>query len=270
MTAKTTKIARVVHCIPLICIMAYLAAWNTGCSSCNDSVELKKRAHDKGYDDGFKKGEAVGYERGYEKGEMDGYEKGYKKGDSDGYTRGYKVGHEDGHKKGYQEGTSAFLGKWWKPSLGMVIIALIFIFTLSALYYILRKPTRRLITQLETQTENYLKQKKLNKELERKIKIMEEREKRRFTLRVQELYDSACLSSSNKDNQVSLERLVEEAKISIQKAQINELEGIVSNYEEKFQTKAAVYERETQKKMPKPKIKMLHPAALKALPEGRA
>ena len=269
MILKPTKITSVIQCTLFICIFALLIFCNTGCSSCNNEDAKKKS-----YDDGYIAGESVGYSRGhkvgYEEGHTIGYGEGYKRGDSDGYSRGHKVGHKEGHKKGYQEGTSAFLGKWWKPSLGMVIIALILVFTFTALYYILKKPTKRLITQLETQTENYLNQKKLNKKLEQEIKLMEEREKHRFTLRVQALYESACLSLNEKENQASLERLIDEAKKSIQKAQINELEEIVSNYEEKFRMEETDHERQIQKETPNPKFNVLQPTVLKALPEGRA
>jgi multidrug efflux pump subunit AcrB len=252
MRNKTKKIGEAFQLVLLICILAYLIAWNTGCSSCSDKGEIEKARIE-----------------GYEKGKNDGYNQGHKIG----YGEGYKKGEDDGYKKGYKKGTSFFLHKWWKPSLGLVIIALIIIFAFSTLYYVLKKPTRRLILQLQEQTENYLKQKKLNKEMEQKIKIMEEREKHRFTLMIQAIFDSARQYLNEKDAKASLEKLEGEAKKMIQKAQINDLEKIVSEYKEKLRKEIAERGTKSQKVdiILEPESDYLKSGDLsKALPEGAA
>ena len=273
MKTNTTKIGAAFKLTLLICIFAHLIAWNTGCSSCSNKGGIEKARTE-----GYNQGHEIGYREGHEKGYNEGYNDGYEIGKKDGYIQGHKIGYgegyekgeDDGYKKGYKAGTSFFLGKWWKPSLGLVIIALIFIFSFSALYYVLRKPTRRLILQLQEQTENYLKQKKLNKEMERKIKIMEEREKHRFTLMIQSIFDSARQYLSEKNVKTSLEGLEEEAKKMIQKAQINDLENIVSEYQEKLRKEIANRGKKSQNDITlEPESNYLQSGnLLKALPEG--
>jgi len=264
MKTKTTKIRLALQITLLICILAHLITWNAGCSSCNNKGEIENARAE-----GYNQGHEVGYNEGYEKGNKDGYSQGHAIGYGEGYEKGEDDGYKKGYSEGYKKGTSFFLGKWWKPSLGLVIIALIFIFSFTALYYVLRKPTRRLILQLQEQTENYLKQKKLNKEMEQRIKIMEEREKHRFTLMIQAIFDSARQYLNEKNAKTSLEPLEEEAKKMIQKAQVNDLEKIVREYQEKLRDEIAKRETKSQKDITfKPEPNYLQSVNFIALPEG--
>jgi len=122
-------------------------------------ANCKTAQYKDGYEKGLKKGKKTGFVMGYEKardewykkGVKDGYQKGsaaasgqvagnwYNKGVNDGYELGLKKGKTEG----YREGTKFFIKKWWKLSLGFVIILLASVFVFLIILLLIRRPMKR-------------------------------------------------------------------------------------------------------------------------------
>jgi hypothetical protein len=114
-----------------------------------------KDGYEKGLKQGKKSGFVMGYEKArgewYKRGLNDGFQKGsaassgqvagnwYNKGVNDGYELGLKKGKTEG----YRQGTQFFIKKWWKPSLGFVILLLVSVFVFFTILLLIRKPMKR-------------------------------------------------------------------------------------------------------------------------------
>ncbi|MCU0289727.1 MAG: hypothetical protein MUF15_25455, partial [Acidobacteria bacterium] len=111
-------------------------------------------------------------------GEKDGYQKGtntaapqianewYNKGVNDGYTLGLKKGQSEGFKKG----TRFFLEKWWKPSLGLVILLLATVFIFFTIFLLSRKKMKSMAGQTTQIFENFMVSKKMERVLKNNSK----------------------------------------------------------------------------------------------------
>lgn len=58
----------------------------------------------KGYDNGYKDGNAIGYDKGYQFGERDGFENGYIDGFENGELSGIDIGYKNGYDDGFDVG----------------------------------------------------------------------------------------------------------------------------------------------------------------------
>jgi len=122
-------------------------------------INCKKSEYNDGFEKGLKKGKKIGFVLGYEKAKEEWYKRGandgYLKGSSDnskgvastwfnkGVNEGYEIGLKKGKKEGYKDGTKVFVKKWWKPSLGLIILLLISVFVFFTIFLLIRKHLKR-------------------------------------------------------------------------------------------------------------------------------
>ncbi|MCP4154175.1 MAG: hypothetical protein GY757_40995 [bacterium] len=131
---------------PAISIIILFIIINTGCYGSNTN---KQHTVNKGHETGNKKNIAAVDEERYNKGVLEGYQRGHaigkKRGQEVGYIKGYTDGFKKGENAGYKKGTKFFVDKWWQPTLGLTILALIALAFFLTVYSLIRKPLKRLI-----------------------------------------------------------------------------------------------------------------------------
>jgi len=122
-------------------------------------ANCKTTEYKDGYEKGLKKGKKSGFVMGYEKARNEWYKRGvndgFQKGSeaswgqvagnwyNKGVNEGYELGLKNGKTEGYREGTQFFIKKWWKPSLGFVILLLVSVFVFFTILLLIRKPMKR-------------------------------------------------------------------------------------------------------------------------------
>jgi flagellar biosynthesis/type III secretory pathway protein FliH len=122
-------------------------------------ASCKTTEYKDGYEKGLKKGKKLGFVMGYEKARDEWYKRGvndgYQKGSTaasgqvankwynKGVNEGYEFGLKKGKTEGYREGTQFFIKKWWKPSLGFVMLLLVSVFVFFTIFLLIRKGLKR-------------------------------------------------------------------------------------------------------------------------------
>jgi hypothetical protein len=118
-------------------------------------TSCKTTEYKDGYEKGFKDGERKGYGQGYQQAKREWYQLGVREGREIEYQRGKKEGYREGSKKGYDlgfkagkrqgrwDGAKTFIKKWWKPSLGLVILLLASIFVFFTLFLLVKNFIKR-------------------------------------------------------------------------------------------------------------------------------
>jgi len=135
--------------------------------------------YDKGYKKGYSEGRSYGYRQGYSSGKNDGYTQ----GKNDGYTEGNNIGYKNGKDDGYIDGTKYFVKGKYIPSLGLVILFLIFIGVSYFLFNYLKDPVKR---KVERNIEITEREREI-KRIKEAINIKKNEEKRINEIKAKEL-----------------------------------------------------------------------------------
>jgi flagellar biosynthesis/type III secretory pathway protein FliH len=148
-------------------------------------ASCKTTEYKDGYKKGFKDGERKGYGQGYEKAKKEWYQLGIREGNGIEYQRGKKDGYREGSRKGYDlgfkagkrqgrwEGAKAFIKKWWKPSLGIVILLLTSIFVFFTLFLLVKNFIKRLAEKVVKTVDNF----RLTIHMERLLRMESKKQK---------------------------------------------------------------------------------------------
>ncbi len=249
-------------CLISVILLGFIAittGCNTGGNPYNDGYKKGKQegeriGRQKGKQDGIKIGRKEGQRTGFTKGEKAGLQKGLKKGNDTGYRKGYNIGFEygqkeglkkgkkEGYKKGetagfiegYTKGTLFFMKKYWLPSLGLAILALLSIALAWALFYFLREPAKHLIIKTGELLGNVMVDNKKTLEFENKIKTMEEKDRAKAMKEIDDIYTE----NTKKNGEVNIdaaEMVKNETETRIHKAHTGELDAIVKEYKTKLE-----------------------------------
>lgn len=155
-------------------ILILLAVY--GCKT-NDSdlykkgvTDGEKKAFMKVYLDSNSSKFQAGLKYGFQQGVEFGYQKGKKEGKLEGMRLGIEIGFKKGREEGYKEGTMAFINKWWKPSLGLIILLLASGFIVTVILMFSRKKINKIAVQSVEKIENSIVGIRMEREIKKEDK----------------------------------------------------------------------------------------------------